>query len=108
MDFDIFIKNMPENLNDIEKARYIYIQLGKYFSYDERYLTSGTQEKRDELFNKNFKTIIGDKVVCSTISDLYTYLLNRVGIDAKTIRFEKMPKERGKKKTITCYYRNKH
>ena len=108
MEFDKFIKDMPNDLNYIEKARYIYLQLGKYFSYDEQYLTSGTQEKRDELFYKNFKTIKDDKIVCATISDIYTYLLNKCGIEAKTIYFENPPKERRKSKAITCYYRSKY
>lgn len=108
MDFEKFIKDMPDNLNDIEKARYIYLQLGKFFSYDEQYITSGTQEKRNELFYKDFKTIKDDKIVCATISDLYTYLLNRCGIKAKTIYFEKPPKERRKSKTFACYYRDKY
>ena len=40
IDYDKIIEDMPKELNQIEMARYIYIQLGKYFSYDERYITS--------------------------------------------------------------------
>ena len=28
------LSEIPKNLTPIEKARYIYIQLGKFFSYD--------------------------------------------------------------------------
>ena len=46
IDYDKIIEDMPKNLTQIEKARYIYIQLGKYFSYDEKYITSESDEEK--------------------------------------------------------------
>ena len=59
---------MPKGLTQIEKARYIYIQLGKIFSYDERYITSESEEEKKQIFNKKIED-----------------MLNRVGIKSKTV-----------------------
>ena len=32
------LENMPKNLTDIEKVRYIYLALGNIFSYDRDYM----------------------------------------------------------------------
>ena len=44
MDYDKFLEKMPDNLTQIEKARWIYIQLGRFFSYDERYILTENEE----------------------------------------------------------------
>ena len=41
---------MPDNLTQIEKARWIYIQLGSFFSYDERYILTENEELRSIQF----------------------------------------------------------
>ena len=53
IDYDKIIEDMPKNLTQIEKARYIYIQLGKYFSYDERYITSESDNEKREIFDRD-------------------------------------------------------
>lgn len=85
IDYDKIIEKMPDGLTQIEKARYIYIQLGKYFSYDERYITSESDDERKEIFDKNIGDIENDKVVCTSLSRIYENLLKRVGIKAKTV-----------------------
>ena len=44
MDYDKFLEKMPDNLTQIEKAMWIYIQLGRFFSYDERYILTENEE----------------------------------------------------------------
>ena len=85
IDYDRIIDEMPEGLTQIEKARYIYVQLGKYFSYDERYITSQSDEEKREIFDRDIEDIVDDKVVCTSLSRIYENLLNRVGIKAKTV-----------------------
>ena len=85
IDYNKIIEEMPEGLTQIEKARYIYIQLGKYFSYDERYITSPSDEEKREIFDRDISDIVDDKVVCTSLSRIYENLLNRVGIKAKTV-----------------------
>ena len=85
IDYNRIIDEMPEGLTQIEKARYIYVQLGKYFSYDERYITSQSDEEKREIFDRDIDDIIDDKVVCTSLSRIYENLLNRVGIKARTV-----------------------
>ena len=61
IDYDKIIEDMPKNLTQIEKARYIYIQLGKYFSYDERYITSESDNEKREIFDRDIEDIENDK-----------------------------------------------
>ncbi len=78
------LKDMPEDLTQFEKARYIYIQLGKHFSYDEQYIISNSEKEKREIFDRDIEDILNDKVVCTSLSRIYENLLNRVGINAKT------------------------
>ena len=85
IDYDKIIEDIQKELNQIEMARYIYIQLGKYFSYDEKYITSESDEKKREIFDRDIEDIENDKVVCTSLSRIYERLLKRVGINAKTV-----------------------
>ena len=85
IDYDKIIEDMPKELNQIEMARYIYIQLGKYFSYDEKYKISENDEEKREIFDRDIEDIENDKVVCTSLSRIYERLLKRVGINAKTV-----------------------
>lgn len=74
IDYDKIIEDMPKELNQIEMARYIYIQLGKYFSYDEKYITSESDEEKREIFDRDIEDIENDKVVCTSLSRIYERL----------------------------------
>lgn len=65
MDYDKFLKNMPQNLTPIEMALYIYIELGKYFSYDAKYIISDNSEEKREIFDRDIDDIVNDKVICT-------------------------------------------
>lgn len=85
IDYDRIINEMPKNLTKIEMARYIYIQLGRYFSYDEKYFTSKTDEEKLEIFNRTEDDIVNYKAICSSLSKIYVKLLEGVGIEARTV-----------------------
>lgn len=90
-------QHMPEfSGNDLEKkekiAMYIYLELGKMKSFDEKYLFGDkkTKEKMRKL-SKLKRHRIDDiaknkKVVCITISELYKRLLKEFGIKSKIKR----------------------
>ena len=84
MNYDEIINNIPKGLNDIEKARFIYIKLGKFFSYDEEYIT-GDMFVKQYLFDKGIKDIQGNKVVCTSLARIYNDLLNRVGVKSSVV-----------------------
>ena len=59
MDIDQIVekirKDMPKDLNEIEIAKYIYIQLGKIKSYDEKYYFGN-----NEIANEKMKQYINN------------------------------------------------
>lgn len=79
------LKDMPENLNDLEKIRWIYIQLGKKYSYNDKYITTQSQEEKEKILKQHPEEIFSDRVVCTSLSKMYENLLKEVGIQAETI-----------------------
>ena len=45
------IGEIPEGLNEIEKIRYIYIRLGKYFIYNINFFIN-EEHKQQKMYNK--------------------------------------------------------
>lgn len=45
------LSNMPENLSNIEKVRYIYLQIGKIFSYEREYLYTQDFRVANDMYN---------------------------------------------------------
>lgn len=92
--YNKIIKKMPSNLSDLEKARYIYIELGKLFTFDENYLYAPSKVQK-----RIYKMAVDDKVnfhelaerkrsraLCVSISQVYSSLLNSVGIPAQVYK----------------------
>ena len=77
------LDDMPEGLSDIEKLRWIYIKVCKRFSYDLEYWSK--PDKAKSIFYKNIDDIIDNKVVCTTISEIFTRLSKKAGLDVKTL-----------------------
>ena len=88
------IANMPSNLTDIEKARYIYISLGRLFCFDEQYLfgkarTEAHIYKRAVSSSPSFSDLQDGrkrKAVCINMSRMYCAVLREVGIKARSSR----------------------
>ena len=85
------IQNMPDGLTKLEKARYIYIELGKQRKFDTRYYYGNRSSQRkaykqaqlarqhpNELRNKR-------TIICTTLSEIYKNALQEVGIDCKIV-----------------------
>ncbi len=45
------LKNMPNNLSDLEKVRYIYIEIGKIFSYNRDFLYVSNYRILDDIYS---------------------------------------------------------
>lgn len=85
---DNIVDSMPNNLNDIEKARYIYISLGKILSVD----INTMDNKNDVISFGNISTINNiwgslykGKITDISISKLFMYLCSRIGIKSELI-----------------------
>lgn len=69
------IKNIPEDVPNIEKVRYVYIQLGKIFCYDYRVMTN---EYDLTTFNIDTTKVINMYQTCYQISDVLMQVINKI------------------------------
>lgn len=88
------IANLPSNLTDIEKARYIYLALGKLFCFDEAYMY-GKSKTTKKMYTraKNSSPSFSElqegrrkKSICVSITKMLNSVLKQVGIDADSVR----------------------
>lgn len=83
------LRRMPANLTQIEQARYIYLQLGKLFTFDEKYWLGNSKTRR--MIYKSAKRIHtpkdlkSNKVICVSLTNTYNGLLQRMGIEAQAV-----------------------
>ena len=82
------VTQIPNNLSEIEKARYVYLELGKLLCYDEKYWF-GNSKIQNRIYKKslhstpNFSEIQENrkkKSICISISKLYSSVLQEIGI----------------------------
>lgn len=86
------IDRMPKDLSDLEKARYIYIELGKLASFDADYWHGNTKTQK-RIYTRamrepiNFEKMKENrKIICITLSRMYPVLLKEIGIEAQLIQ----------------------
>lgn len=78
-------EDFPEDsLTELEKARYLYIELGKLLKFDINYI-SVSDIKTDDAYWKavDFDNITENEYTCRQISGIYAELLKRAGIKAE-------------------------
>ena len=84
------ISGVPDGLTDLEKVRYIYVEMGNLFSYDEKYWF-GTMPIQSTIYSKAEKEPIDFSelkekqrvsAICVNITKAYNYALAKVGIYA--------------------------
>lgn len=86
------LRRMPANLTQIEQARYIYLQLGKLFTFDEKYWLGNSKTRR--MIYKSArkihtpKDLKSNKVICVSLTNTYNSLLQRIGIEAEAVHAE--------------------
>jgi len=66
----------------VVKAKYIYDQICKKSSYDERFIYSQIPELLNSIYNRkvNVDEYTSPKLICKTLNDIYSELLTRTGI----------------------------
>lgn len=77
------INNMPSNLSEIEKAYYIYIELGKIVNEDSKFIFSNKAFKQQNYNNPIDNEFFG---ICKSISELYVNILRNIGISADLVK----------------------
>ena len=80
------IGNMPKDLNNLEKARYLYLELCKMVSFSTQ-LQNTDDENFDKLYTRKVDVNSFDEkqVNCRMWSQLYSQLLDLVSIENKII-----------------------
>ena len=81
---DRIISNMPKNLSDIEKAYYIYIELGKILKENAKFVLGDINIKKNHY---NDKIDLDYSGICKSISQLYANVLGNkhIGIKATPV-----------------------
>ena len=81
---DRIISNMPKNLSDIEKAYYIYIELGKILKENAKFVLGDINIKKNHY---NDKVDLDYSGICKSISQLYANVLGNkhIGIKATPV-----------------------
>lgn len=75
------IGDIPEGLSEIEKIRYIYIKLGKYFVYNINFIINQNEdEKQKRVYKKevNLENLYTRKHVCSQIAYALAGAINKM------------------------------
>ena len=84
-EIDNMINNMPTKLTQLEKAYYIYLELGKLIIEDTKFVFGDWKTKNETYYDDIDKEFIG---ICKSISELYVAILSdeRIGINAEIVR----------------------
>lgn len=84
------VKQETENFTEIEKLRYVYLDLGKRFQFDLNFIFGNSKNKRDiyehsqseEELNKSMDNDTG---ICKSIAYIFEYVMKEVGINITTV-----------------------
>lgn len=81
------LSNMPNDLNDLEKARYLYIELSKRVSFSTKFNNTDFLSAAEMRTNKvDINTFDKNQVNCIWWSSLYSQLLDCVGVRNNIIK----------------------
>ena len=86
----VFIKlldGIDKNWSTIEKAKYLYNQIGKNTSYDERFAYGDNAELMHKIFYRDvdIRKDEDTRIVCHTANKIYLQLLQELKIKAKLV-----------------------
>lgn len=82
------IDNMPNDLTDLEKVRYLYIHLGKILNADINTMDSKNEKvsfSSVSVINNIWGSITSGKATSASISKILMYLCSRIGIKSELI-----------------------
>lgn len=83
---ELVLKDMPHNLNTLEKARYIYIKLGMYLNYSTKYHnTTSTISKKMHNEDVDITNLNNNQVICIDWAIIYSKLLTEVGVENEIV-----------------------
>lgn len=84
-------KQHPD-ISENELIRHVYLDLGKRFSFNERFLPFGNSRKRQNLYRYHSRNLVDleecmetNIVICKSVSYILEYILKSVGVNIKTV-----------------------
>lgn len=84
---DLILSDISPEFNDLEKAIYVYIKMCKVLTYDEEFYAVNQKgplsEKHKTIDNVANISLANNKVVCYEFDAIYSYFLNKLGINYK-------------------------
>lgn len=80
-EIDLIVNSLPDNLTKLEKARWLYMKLGKIFSYDMDVLLDDNVYTNDVIYEKSAPKPIDRFQTCHQISNLLVQIFS--GLDDK-------------------------
>lgn len=87
-----------DTMSDLAKARYIYIELCRYFSYNNIYNITVNEEEKQQMFDEdinienvyiNPENPTENRTICSIISKACVQLFNTVEINANSVNLSR-------------------
>lgn len=84
------VKKETKGFTDIEKLRYVYLDLGKKFVFDLNF-SFGNVKTKQEIYRKS-GTLDGiekgfeeNTIICKTVAKTFEYVMNSLGVNIKTM-----------------------
>lgn len=85
---DKILINMPDNLTDLEKARYLYIELGKNVSFSTKFQNTDEFTFAQMMTNKvDINRFNDNQINCVMWAELYSQLLTKFNINNEIIDY---------------------
>ncbi len=82
---DEIIKKVPNNYSDIKKVLFVYKYLGKKIKYDHVMAKMSNKERKINDQKSLYRIFFEGKGVCSGIAPAFRILMNKLGIECKSI-----------------------
>lgn len=84
------VKRKTEGYTDIEKLRYVYLDLGKRFAFDLNFSFGNSRKKKEIYDHSGFqeeleKSMENNTIICKSISYIYEHIVKQLGIKAESI-----------------------
>jgi len=82
------LNSMPNNLNKLEQARYIYLKLGLLFNFSTKF-NNTTSGEYANMYTKKYDTdkLKNNQLICKLWAKLYSELLMEIGIENSVVNF---------------------
>ena len=79
-------------ISETELIRYVYLDLGKRFSFNVNFLPFGNSKKQQNLYKYHSRNLVDleecmetNIVICKSVSYILEYILRAVGVNIKTV-----------------------